>query len=195
MLLNIRDTPLDANTPSPYELMFHRRVKSDLPSIPLSLFDSTNSINAGDRSVKHAERTMKAKTEVNHQGWSNTKQSCLWRNLRQRRPDSQVGWSFQWTDNDHRPWKTTQPEHNIPETGSISSQSLDMTPLYLLQKLPRREEGASVPVEMPDTKVTANTPKPRPETPIQQKLDNPTDSVRTSWPRRIIKAPAKYGYE
>ena len=75
MLLNIRDTPLDANTPSPYELMFHRKVKSDLPSIPLSL--STNSINTGHRSVKHAERTMKAKTEVNHKGWSNTKQSCL----------------------------------------------------------------------------------------------------------------------
>ena len=45
ILLNIRDTPLDANTPSPYELMFHRKVKSDLPSIPLSLFVSTNSIN------------------------------------------------------------------------------------------------------------------------------------------------------
>ena len=57
ILLNIRDTPLDANTPSPYELMFHRKVKSDLPSIPRSLFDSTNSINAGHRSVKHAERT------------------------------------------------------------------------------------------------------------------------------------------
>ena len=57
ILLNIQDTPLDANTPSPYELMFHRKVKSDLPSIPLSLFDSTNSINAGNRSVKHAERT------------------------------------------------------------------------------------------------------------------------------------------
>ena len=55
-----------------------------------------------------------------------------------------------------------------------------MTPLHLLQKLLRREEGASVPVEMPDTKVTANPPKPRPETPIKQKLDNPTDSVRTS---------------
>ena len=91
-----------------------------------------------------------------------------------------MGRSFQWTDNDHRPWKTTQPEHNIPETESISSQSLGMTPLYLLQKLPRREEGASVPVEMPDTKVTANPPKPRPETPTQLKLDNPTDSVRTS---------------
>ena len=57
ILLNIRDTPLDANTPSPYELMFHRKVKSDLPSIPLSLFDGTNSTNAGHRSVKHAERT------------------------------------------------------------------------------------------------------------------------------------------
>ena len=32
ILLNIRDTPLDANTPSPYELMFHRKVKSDLPT-------------------------------------------------------------------------------------------------------------------------------------------------------------------
>ena len=58
ILLNIRDTPLDANTPSPYELMFHRKVKSDLPSIPLSLFDS---INAGHGSVKHAERTNESK--------------------------------------------------------------------------------------------------------------------------------------
>ena len=33
--------------------MFHRKVKSDLPSIPLSLFDS---ISAGHRSMKHAER-------------------------------------------------------------------------------------------------------------------------------------------
>ena len=57
ILLNIRDTPLDANTPPPYEPMFQRKVKSDLPSIPLSLFDSNNSINAGHRSVKHAERT------------------------------------------------------------------------------------------------------------------------------------------
>ena len=48
VLLNIRDTPLDSNTASP---------KSDLPSIPLRLFDSTNSMNAGPRSVKYAERT------------------------------------------------------------------------------------------------------------------------------------------
>ena len=57
VLLNIPDTSLHSNTPSPYKLMFHRKVKSDLPSIPPSLFDSTNSINAGLRSVKHAERT------------------------------------------------------------------------------------------------------------------------------------------
>ena len=56
VLLNIRDTPLDSNTPSPFEPMFHRKVKSDLPSIPLSLFDSINSIKTGHRSVKHAER-------------------------------------------------------------------------------------------------------------------------------------------
>ena len=41
ILVNIRDTLLDGNTPSPYELMFHRKVKSDLPSIPLSLFDGS----------------------------------------------------------------------------------------------------------------------------------------------------------
>ena len=137
---------------------------------------------------------MKATTEVNHQGWSNIKQSCLWRILRKRRPDGQVGWSFQWKDNDHTPWKTTQPEHNAPETGSISSLSLVMPPLHLMQKL-LRKEGASVPVETPDTKVTASPPKQRPETSIKQKPDNPPDSVRTSWPRHIIKAPVKYGYE
>ena len=59
----------------------------------------------------------------------------------------------------------------------------------------RREEGASVPVEMPDTNVTVSPPKPRLETPIKQKPDNPPDSFRTSRPRRIIKAPVKYGYE
>ena len=37
-----------------------------------------------------------------------------------------------------------------------------------------------MPVEMPDTKVTASPPKPRPETSIKQKPDNPPDSVRTS---------------
>ena len=57
VLLNIRDTPLDSNTLSPYELKSHKKVKLDLPSIPLSMFDSTNSIKAGNRSVKHAERT------------------------------------------------------------------------------------------------------------------------------------------
>ena len=34
ILLSIRETPQDANTPSLYELMFHGKVKSDLPSIP-----------------------------------------------------------------------------------------------------------------------------------------------------------------
>lgn len=37
--------------------MLHRKVKWDLPSIPFSLFNNTNNINAGHRNVKHAERT------------------------------------------------------------------------------------------------------------------------------------------
>ena len=139
ILLNIRDAPLDTNTPSPYELMFHRKVKSDLPSIPLSLFDSTNSINAGHRSVKHAERTNESDNRGEPPRLEQQQTVMFMKNLRTRRPDGQVGRLFQWTDNDHTPWKTTQPEHNIPETGSISSQSLDMPPLHLLQKVLRKE--------------------------------------------------------
>ena len=82
---------------------------------------------------------IKAKTDGNHQSWSSIKQSFLWRNLRTRNLDGQVGKSFQWTDKDHTPWKTTQPEHNIPETGSTSSQFPDMPQLHLLQKLLRKE--------------------------------------------------------
>ena len=52
-----------------------------------------------------------------------------------------------------------------------------------------------MPVKMPDTKVTASPPKLNPETPIKQKPDNPPDSIRTSQPKHIIKAPVKYGYE
>jgi hypothetical protein len=57
IVLNIRDTPIDNKIPSPYELMFKRKVKTDLPMIPLSLFEDSSSIQAGHRSVKHAEYT------------------------------------------------------------------------------------------------------------------------------------------
>ena len=53
----------------------------------------------------------------------------------------------------------------------------------------RREEGASVPVDMPNIK------EPEAEITMKQKVDNPSDSVKASRPRRIIKAPVKYGYD
>ena len=77
ILLNIRDTPLDTNIPPPYELMFQRKVKSDLPSIPLSLFDSNNSINAGHRRVKHGERTNESENRGEPPRLEQIKQSRL----------------------------------------------------------------------------------------------------------------------
>ena len=55
VLLAVRDTPLTNQIPSPFELMFHRKVKTDLLSIPINLVDSSNSDRAGYRSVKQAE--------------------------------------------------------------------------------------------------------------------------------------------
>ena len=111
ILLSIRDTPLDAKTLSLYELMFHRRVKSDLPSIPLSLFDGTNSINAGHRSVKHAERTNESENRGEPQRLEQHQTVKFMKNPQEKKADGQVGRSFQWTDNNHTLWKTTQPEH------------------------------------------------------------------------------------
>ena len=134
VLLNIWDTPLDSNAPSPYELMFHRKVKSDLPLIPLSLFDSTNSINASHRSVKHAERTNERESRGEPPRLKQHQTVMFTKKPQEKRPNGQVGRSSQWTDSDHTPWKTTQPEHNIPETGSTASQLLDMSLLHLRQK-------------------------------------------------------------
>ena len=52
-----------------------------------------------------------------------------------------------------------------------------------------------MPVEIPNTKAMASLPKPKPETPMKQQADNPSDNVQTSRLRRIIKTPVKYGYE
>ena len=43
--------------------MFHRKVKTDLPSIPLSLLDTSSSITAGTRTVKQAEYKNQTRSE------------------------------------------------------------------------------------------------------------------------------------
>ena len=140
ILLNIRDTPLDANTPSPYELMFHRKVKSDLTSIPLSLFDSSNSINAGHRSVKHAERTNESESRGEPPRLEQH-QTVMF----MKKPVGQVGWSFQWTD---------QQSYTIEDDATGTQYSRDRvhikpipenapTPPTARASSEGREEGAS----------------------------------------------------
>ena len=108
------------------------------------------------------------------------------------RPNGQVGRSSQQTDSDHTLWKMMQPEHNIPGTESTSSQFLDM-PIIDLQFF--RKGGTPMPVETSNTKATASPPKATPETTMKREVDNPSDNVQTSRPKRIIRALVKYGYE
>lgn len=63
ILLTLRDKPLDAHTPFPFELMFNRKVKTDLPSIPLTLVNTSASIQAGHRTIKHAEAKSQNRSE------------------------------------------------------------------------------------------------------------------------------------
>ena len=197
ILVNIRDTPLDANTPSPYELMFHRKVKSDLPSIPLSLFDSTNSINAGHRSVKHAERTNESESRgepprlEQHQTVMFMKKpqekKARWSSGTVVTVDGQRSYTVE--DDKTGTQYSRDRVHIKPIPGNAT------TPPTVKGDSKGREESVSVPVGMPNTKDTASPPKPKAETPMKQKADNPSESIKTSRPRRVIKAPVRYGFE
>ena len=191
ILLSIRDTPLDANTPSPYELMFHRKVKSDLPSIPLSLFDNTNSINAGHRSVKHAERMNESENRGEPQRLEQHQTVMFMKKPQEKKPRYSCGTvvsvdgqrSYTVEDDATRTQYSRDRVHIKPIPGD------DPTPPAAKVSSERREEGASVPVDMPSIK------EPEAEITMKQKVDNPSDSLKASRPRRIIKAPVKYGYD
>ena len=169
ILLNIQDTSLDVNTPSPYELMFHRKVKSDLPSIPLSLFDSTISINAGHRSVKHAERT----NESENRGEPPRLEQHQTVMFMKKPQEKKARWSSGTVVS-----VDGQRSYTVEDDATGTQYSRDRVHIKPIPgyaptqptakgSSERREEGASVPVEMPDTKVTASPPKPKPETSIK----------------------------
>lgn len=194
VLLNIWDTPSDSNTPSPFELMFHRKVKSDLPSIPLSLFDSTNSVNAGHRSVKHAERA----NERENRGELLRLEQNPTVMFMKKHQEKKARWSCGTVVS-----VDGQQSYTIEDDATGTQHSRDrvhIKPISRYVPTPptakvftkRREEGAPMPVEIPNTKAMASLPKPKPETPMKQQADNPSDNVQTSRPRRIIKAPVKY---
>ena len=176
ILLNIRDTPLDANIPPPYELMFQRKVKSDLPSIPLSLFDSNNSINAGHRRVKHGERTNESENRGEPPRLEQHQTVTFMTNPQEK----EARWSSGMVISVEGQRSYTM-EDDATRT-QCSKDRVHIKPIPGYAPTPPnanllRKEGASVLVEMPDTKVTASPPKPRPETPIKQKPDNPPDSI------------------
>ena len=197
VLLNIRDTPLDSNTPSPYELMFHRKVKSDLPSIPLSLFNNTNSINAGHRSVKHAERT----NERENRGEPAKLEQDETVMFMKKPQEGKARWSSGTVVS-----ADGQRSYIVEDDATGTQYSRDRVhikpiPGYAPTRpttkvLPeRREGGTPMLVETPNTKAMASPPTPKPETLMKREASNPSDNVRTSRPRRIIRAPVKYGYE
>ena len=197
VLLNIWDTPIDSNTPSPYELMFHRKVKSDLPSIPLSLFDSTKSINAGPRSVKHTERTNERENRGEPPRLQQHQTVMFMKKPHEKKARRSSGTvvsvdvqrSYTVEDNATR----TQYSRDLVHCKSIPGYA--PTPPTTKDFSERREEGAPMPVKIPNTKAMDSLPRPQPETPIRQQNDNPSDNVQTSRPRRTVKAPVKYGYE
>ena len=197
ILVNIRDTPLDANTPSPYELMFHRKVKSDLPSIPLSMFDSTNSINAGHRSVKHAERTNKSENRGEPPRLDQQQTVMFMKKPQEKKARWSSGTvvtvdgqrSYTVEDDKTGTQYSRDRVHIKPIPGNSAT-----TPTVKGDSK-GREESTSVSVEMPNTKDTASPPKPKAETPMKQKAENPSESTKTSRPRRVIKAPVRYGFE
>ena len=197
VLLNIRDTPLDSNTPSPYELMFHRKVKSDLPSIPLSLFDSTNNINAGHRSVKYAERT----NERENRGEPPRLEQHQTVMFMKKPQEEKARWSSGTVVS-----VDGQRSYTVEDDATGTQYSRDRvhikpipgyapTPPTTKVFSERKEESAPKPVETPNTKAMASPPKTKPETPMKRQADNPSDNTQRSRPRRIVKAPVKYGYE
>ena len=170
VLLNIRDTPLDSNTPSPYEVMFHRRVKSDLPSIPLSLFNNTNSINAGHRSVRHAERT----NERENRGEPPRLEQDQTVMFIKKPQEGKARWSSGTVVS-----ADGQRSYTVEDDATGTQYSRDRVhikpiPGYAPTRprsrvfLERKEGGAPKPVETPNTKATASPPKPTPETTMKR---------------------------
>ena len=193
ILLNIRDTPLDANTPSPYELMFHRKIKSDLPSIPLSLFDSTHSFNAGRRSVKHAEKTNEDENRGEPPRLEQDQTVMFMKRPQAKKArlssgtvisvDGQRSYTVQ--DDATRTQYSRDRVHikSVPRSAPISTT---------MNFSSEKREEASLPVETPNVTATTKPPKPKPKTPIKHSANNPSHSVETSRPRRTIKALVRY---
>ena len=155
------------------------------------------SINAGHRSVKHTERTNKSENRGEPQRLEQHQTVMFMKKPRERK----ARWSSGTVLAVDGPRSYTVEDyatgtHYSRERVHIKPIPVDAsTTLTVRVSSERQEEGASVPVDMPSIKATASLPKPEPEKPMKQEVDNPSDSVKASWPRHVIKAQVKYGYD
>ena len=210
ILTTIRDTPLDHQTPSPYELMFHRKVKTDLPSIPLNLWDTPSSARAGYRSVRHAEQQNKSRTSSSQLEedqpvmfikdpsdkkikWSPGKIKTVDGERSYTIKDTSSGTEFKRNRTHLKPVPEAVPEQ--PEL--TATPTITPAPTTVPAEVPDDPQPLTEPPEIqhaqPQIQPTPATP--RVKTPKKTKTAKaPTaPPVTTSRPKRTIKAPEKYG--
>ena len=65
VLIAVRDTPLGSDLPSPFELMFNRKVKTIFPVMAMGTPYQYQHTQAGERSVKSADRANTSRHEPN----------------------------------------------------------------------------------------------------------------------------------
>ncbi len=199
IIIALHDTPLASDLASPYELMFNRRVKSDLPALPLQFYQSAVSERAGLYTKDHAD--LKNHLERRHE------QSAL----HQDQPvyylcapgDQKPTWSSGKVDGTRGYTvhdDTTHAEYSrdcshirpVPQTSSTEGKKGTVPEAAKAAKTPSKPpKPAAVLPEKPTTKpvaepkgqaaVTAAAPPPPPPT------------VTNTRPKRNVKAPDHYG--
>ena len=211
ILVTIRDTPIDHETPSPYELMFHRKVKTDLPSIPISLWDTSSSERAGYRSVKHADDQNKTRTTPKQLTEEQpvmylrnpSEKKVKWSPGHIKSKDGERSYTVKDTKSGVEFKRNRTHIKPIPDTTPTVPAAVPQVPAHPVIRsddVPAIIQPAEELPEVPPTPAQKDT---RPSTPRKktQKTPTKTQATRppavipavTERPKRTIKAPVRYG--
>lgn len=215
ILLAIRDTPLDHQTPSPFELMFKRKVKTDLPSIPVGLLDTSVSERAGMRSVKHADRKNENRVDFKQLEEDQpvmflktpTDKKGKWHSGTIQSKDGER--SYTVTDDKTGTQYSRNRVHLKPIPTETRSQDqadvpIVQQPTYPQPELQLQEQQQPVelkqmpkePIELPQAMPEPDLPPPpatKSKTPAKATKKTSALPPKTERPRRTTKAPDKYG--
>jgi hypothetical protein len=196
--------------------MFHRKVKTDLPSIPLSLIDTTSSARAGHRSVKHAEEKNKTRTVPSQLDEEQpvmflrdpNKKRVKWSSGTVKKVDGERSYTVkdtktgaEYSRNRTHIKPVSEPPEQIPASsdGGTTKQQPEKQP----EVEPERE---LIPETEPMIDVSLPVPEPVPE-PVQEPTPQPDVSKRgrrgkstrssqqtvpSERPRRQVNIPGKY---